>query len=1003
MTQNNEETSTDFTEEDPVFQKINQMLKILRRKALLKRAQELNLNTYDLNESQCDPEEFRKKITIEVDQLQSDFTASKKSSVDTFQKKESNLNNNNSFGFGRGMGRGTTTNINTNINTGTNTNKSTNTNTNTGLSTSTGRGRAIGRGRGRGRGFKPTKGTGSRGAGGGMYGRKPNQNYSSFGLPQKKNNSLNNQTKSQLNSIFKNPKLPPKNMPNTNTNSNTNTNTSNKKFGKFFGSNKNLSTNTNTNTTTTKSVLPPLKSNPRLTTPRRTTNSRAKRSPISQTRLSGPKRTIKRPQARRRPPTRKRMETKLEVKGLDLKIPKTSGKGGGIKNKMKLISGKMKTKKSNPKSDKQNELQAQKEEMKLLRQEKLQELKAKVVRVFLNNGSWKTLKLETTDTVGKLIEKVRNKTFDIDTSNYVLVERKGRASRILDNEFNAWFIKNKWKSQNDDFCRFVFLDKSSIQQKHLTTTDQFVISKILFEDETHKTLKITKDQVSTDIVKIMCTKIFIDSYDEYSLFVKDLNNPLSLRMCEDNENIYSLIKYWEIMLQNCVLVFKDRDYQQPQEDQVEYEGRMISQSLLSQLQAEKNQVNNTSMFNPNSISQNQSNNEEKEKEKKKKKKFSKFSKFSGKLKGSGGNKEKSKKGNLEGSPVLKIKGDKCGVLKMLDLDSTVEKWNEVYLSLQGNRCFYFLDFQSTSATGNFSLLNAGITKDSKKKMKNAFSIITIRNETFTLGCKNQNELDDWFGGISKNIISTGVKRDPRSMMAQAIKMRAGKSVLSTKVLQSQSQTIQKKAFENWINWRLSTINYTEREVTDLNKDLSDGIILAKLLESITKEPVKVSTRVTFLMQKLDNLNVILSTIKNLGVTLKLVSEEDIMQGRTNSILSLVWAVIYQLASNNISRTQLLEWVRSKVDPFEIRVDDFEASFQSGIVLNALLHVVDSNLPNPNDLDQKNSKQNWDSFANNLQSNFQIPSLYKPMDYSGIPDPRGIMTMVFVIKQEIFQD
>ncbi|KAJ3425548.1 spectrin beta chain [Anaeramoeba flamelloides] len=982
MTQNNEETSTDFTEEDPVFQKINQMLKILRRKALLKRAQELNLNTYDLNESQCDPVEFRKKILIEVDQLQSDFTASKQSKVDNFQKKD-NFINNKSFGFGRGMGRGR------------------------GTDTGMGRG-GIGRGgmgRGRGRGVQPTKGTGSRGAGGGMYGRSTNQNYSSVGLPQNKNNSFNNQTKSQLNSIFKNPKLPPKTMPNTNTNSNTNTNTSNKKFGKFFGSNKNQSTNTTT--TTKKNVLPPLKSNTRLTTPRRAPNNRAKRTAVSQTRLATPKRTIKRSQTRRRPPTRKRMETILEVKDLDITIPKTSGKsgggGGGIKNKMKLISGKMKTKKSNPKSDKQNELQAQKEEMKLLRQEKLQELKAKVVRVFLNNGSWKTLKLETTDTVGKLIEKVRNKTFDIDTSNYVLVERKGRASRILDNEFNAWFIKNKWKSQNDDFCRFVFLDKSSIQQKHLTTTDQFVISKILFEDETHKTLKITRAQVSTDIVKIMCTKIFIDSYDEYSLFVKDLNNPLSLRMCEDDENIYSLIKYWEIMLQNCVLVFKDRDYQQPQEDQVEYEGRMISQSLFSQLQDEKNQVNNTSMFNPNSNVQSQSQGNNEEKEKKKRRKFSKFSKFSGKLKGSGGNKEKSKKAEIEGSPVLKIKGDKCGILKMLDVDSTVEKWDQVYLSLQGNRCFYFLDFQSTSATGNFSLLNAGITKDSKKKMKNAFSIITIRNETFTLGCKNQNELDDWFNGISKNIISTGVKRDPRSMMAQAIKMRAGKSVLSTKALQNQSQSMQKKTFENWINWRLSLINYTEREVTDLNKDLSDGIILAKLLESITKKPVKVSTRVMFLMQKLDNLNVILSTIKNLGVKLKLVSEEDIMQGRTNSILSLVWAIIYQLASNNISRTQLLEWVRSKVEPFEIRVDDFEASFQSGIVLNALLHVIDPNLPNPNELDPKNSKQNWDLFANNSQTNFQIPNFYQTLDYSAIPDPRGIMTMVFVIKQEIFQD
>ncbi|KAJ3427635.1 spectrin beta chain [Anaeramoeba flamelloides] len=760
---------------------------------------------------------------------------------------------------------------------------------------------------------------------------------------------------------------------------------------------------------------------------------------------------------------------------------------------------------------KENEIQNNQKQSLLIKQQeefeklKLEEIKATVVRVYFNDDSWKTLRLEPTDTVGKLIKKTRNKTFDKDTTNFVLIERKGKVDRILDERFNAWFIKKKWCSQDDDFNRFVFLNPSKIEKKNVLSSDEFIISRIYFEDETHKTLKINRKQIALDIVKIVCSKIFIKEFYEYSLYVKNFSNCIvksnsmnkivcdnngfgsnnthkgditgnggndgdddddnvdnndgvddgeddggvTFRLCEDDENIYTLIKDWEIRSENSILLFKDREYQKPKEDQVEYQGKLISKNLLLKLKAEEKEnqqtsnssdqkeskfqnTNNDKISNlmKNSIlsegNQNSNENsttidttEEIETEKNKIKKLKKFSKFKSRF----GNKKKKKMTTIninqneltrnttkeEAEPVAKIKGDKYGKLNLIQFESnTGYKAQRVYLSLQGKRCFYFLNFKSTTPSGNFSLLNSAITQDQnmvkKLNLSNCFTILTMKGESLTFQCQDPNEFNNWFETISKNIINTGQKKDPRSMMAKRKKLRSG-SITLTKNNKLNFEE-QKICFTNWINWQLSkntNTNSQKRRVENLEKDLSDGVILAQLFESLTSKTLKIITKPKFLTQKLDNLNQVLTSIQNNGINLHLINEEDVIEGRINSILLLIWLLIYKLLNNGLSRTNLLQWVREKLSSLNITVGNFESGFQSALIFNSLLYNHNNNLTNPNGLDPNDFQKNWQLFISNMESCYKIPPLFIPKDFKKIPDSRVIMTLVFVIKQYVYHE
>ena len=78
---------------------------------------------------------------------------------------------------------------------------------------------------------------------------------------------------------------------------------------------------------------------------------------------------------------------------------------------------------------------------------------------------------------------------------------------------------------------------------------------------------------------------------------------------------------------------------------------------------------------------------------------------------------------------------------------------------------------------------------------------------------------------------------------------------------------------------------TEHSISDLARDLGDGIYLAELLSILSMKPLDVNRRPRMRIQKLENLNIVLNFIKNdQGIRLVAIGPEDILDANIKLIL-----------------------------------------------------------------------------------------------------------------------
>lgn len=93
----------------------------------------------------------------------------------------------------------------------------------------------------------------------------------------------------------------------------------------------------------------------------------------------------------------------------------------------------------------------------------------------------------------------------------------------------------------------------------------------------------------------------------------------------------------------------------------------------------------------------------------------------------------------------------------------------------------------------------------------------------------------------------------------------------------------------WLNQCLSPVGIT---VSNLTTDLSDGVVLFRLLELITHKTLKGwHTTPNNMMLKLDNLNMFLRILGYFGIKISGVSPEDIYSGNENIITAILLLII----------------------------------------------------------------------------------------------------------------
>uniref|UniRef100_A0A0N5C854 Calponin-homology (CH) domain-containing protein n=1 Tax=Strongyloides papillosus TaxID=174720 RepID=A0A0N5C854_STREA len=115
--------------------------------------------------------------------------------------------------------------------------------------------------------------------------------------------------------------------------------------------------------------------------------------------------------------------------------------------------------------------------------------------------------------------------------------------------------------------------------------------------------------------------------------------------------------------------------------------------------------------------------------------------------------------------------------------------------------------------------------------------------------------------------------------------------------------IQKKTFTKWVNKHLQKTN---RSISDLFTDLSDGYNLIALLEVLTAERLPKETGYTR-FHRIQNIQICLDFLKKQNIKFVNIRPEDILEGNPKLTLGLIWTIIlnYQVSIIKTRQKELL--------------------------------------------------------------------------------------------------
>lgn len=211
--------------------------------------------------------------------------------------------------------------------------------------------------------------------------------------------------------------------------------------------------------------------------------------------------------------------------------------------------------------------------------------------------------------------------------------------------------------------------------------------------------------------------------------------------------------------------------------------------------------------------------------------------------------------------------------------------------------------------------------------------------------------------------------------------------------------IQKRTFTRWANVQLKEDGIV---IEDLYEDLKDGINLIRLLEFLSKKPIKKTKRVRmFNVHKLQNLEYAFRHLEKEGVYFT-IGYQDILEGNKKITLGIIWSIIlrYQFENlgNYVTRGQQLkslllakcnQSVMIAHPPSEAH--NLSTSFQDGMAFCAMIAAHA-----PDQVDMEVVKGMDPITRHELafrvaEDTFGVHQLLEPSDTVNNPDEISIMT------------
>ncbi|KAK7430065.1 alpha-actinin [Neonectria magnoliae] len=213
-------------------------------------------------------------------------------------------------------------------------------------------------------------------------------------------------------------------------------------------------------------------------------------------------------------------------------------------------------------------------------------------------------------------------------------------------------------------------------------------------------------------------------------------------------------------------------------------------------------------------------------------------------------------------------------------------------------------------------------------------------------------------------------------------------------------TVQQKTFTKWLNAKLEAKSI---EVKDLVADLSDGIVLIHLLESLSNESLgRYASKPKLRVQRFENANLALDFIKSRGIQMTNIGAEDVVDGNRKIVLGLIWTLILRFTISDINeegmsaKEGLLLWCQRKTACYdEVEVRDFSGSWNDGLAFCALLDIHRPDLIDYDALDKSDHRGNMQMAFDIAHKEIGIPRLLDVEDVCDVakPDERSLMTYI----------
>jgi len=216
------------------------------------------------------------------------------------------------------------------------------------------------------------------------------------------------------------------------------------------------------------------------------------------------------------------------------------------------------------------------------------------------------------------------------------------------------------------------------------------------------------------------------------------------------------------------------------------------------------------------------------------------------------------------------------------------------------------------------------------------------------------------------------------------------------------ERIQERTFTKWVN---SHLRKRDLKVDSLINDLESGVPLINLYEIISDEALgKYYSDPKSKFHKIANLGSVLqkinSFVHSVGIKVEF-SAEQVMEKDKRQILGMIWCLIHKFEIQDISeeelsaREGLLLWCKKKTKDYRnVKVDNFNSSWQDGLAFCALIHKHRPDLIDFDSLDKANQKENLQLAFDVAEKELDIPQLLDADDMVNFrPEDKSVMTYV----------